>query len=313
MSLREHSAPNSESASLESAPSTELEGVRESLSGYRGRPLAELLEGRYRVRFAGNAGDLERVLRLRFEVFNLEMNEGLQASYGLGLDLDAFDMVCDHLMVEETLTGRLVGTYRLQLASEKADGLGLYCAQEYDLSTLPPDVINQSVELGRACVAPADRNGHALFALWRGLAAYAQWTKRRYFFGCCSLTSQDKAEGRAFERFLVRKGHMREDIHVEPWEALACGDAGQALVEEPAPKVPTLFASYLRFGAMVCSSAAIDREFKTIDFLVLFDRQSLSMRVRRLIFSGIPEHDATGGYGNSSSSDSVSNGPPSVV
>lgn len=45
---------------------------------------------------------------------------------------------------------------------------------------------------------------------------------------------------------------------------------GQAL------KTPKLFQSYLNYGAKVCSEAAIDRVFKTIDYLVILDIEELS-------------------------------------
>ena len=45
--------------------------------------------GRYAVRFARNSDDLRAIQRLRFEVFNLELREGLTNSYKTGLDRDA--------------------------------------------------------------------------------------------------------------------------------------------------------------------------------------------------------------------------------
>ena len=39
--------------------------------------------------------------RLRFLVFNLEMNEGLESAYVDGYDKDHFDDVCDHMIVED--------------------------------------------------------------------------------------------------------------------------------------------------------------------------------------------------------------------
>src|SRR5260370_14195621 len=53
--------------------------------------------------------------RLRFLVFNLEMNEGLESAYADGDDKDHFDDVCDHIIVEDRPTGAVVGTYRLQM------------------------------------------------------------------------------------------------------------------------------------------------------------------------------------------------------
>ena len=45
--------------------------------------------------------------------------------------------------------------------------------------------------------------------------------------------------------------------------------------------VPQLFATYLRYGALVCGPPAIDREFKTIDYFVLLDTNALDPRTFR--------------------------------
>jgi putative hemolysin len=63
---------------------------------------------------------------LRFEVFNLELGEGSAESHATGLDVDAFDEFCDHLIVEELATAEIVGTYRLQTGQLAAANLGYY-------------------------------------------------------------------------------------------------------------------------------------------------------------------------------------------
>ncbi len=47
-----------------------------------------------------DADEIRAAQVLRFQVFNLELNEGLAQSYATGLDADPFDAVCDHLLVE---------------------------------------------------------------------------------------------------------------------------------------------------------------------------------------------------------------------
>jgi len=46
------------------------------------------------------------------------------------------------------------------------------------------------------------------------------------------------------------------------------------------PAIPKLLRTYLAIGAKICGPPAIDREFKTIDFLTLLDMQSLHPRIR---------------------------------
>jgi|GEM_PF-4485520 len=48
----------------------------------------------YATRLARNRADVRAAQALRFEVFNLELNEGLEQAYETGLDGDPFDAVC---------------------------------------------------------------------------------------------------------------------------------------------------------------------------------------------------------------------------
>src|SRR5882672_4329686 len=53
-----------------------------------GIPPLLLETGDYTLRFARDARDLDAVCKLRFEVYNLELNEGLEASYRTHRDID---------------------------------------------------------------------------------------------------------------------------------------------------------------------------------------------------------------------------------
>jgi len=247
-------------------------------------PPEALERGAYRMRFARDAADLDSVLRLRYEVFNLELGEGLDASNETGRDRDAFDETCHHLMVEDASSGRLVGTYRMQTAEMAARAGGFYSAGEFHLDELPVDIVGRAMEVGRACVAQDFRNRQVLFLLWKGLALYLTHNRKRYLFGCCSLTSQDTAEGiRAF-RQLEAGGHLHPELWVSPRAGLECAVADGGTAGEGEVRIPILFSTYLRYGAKVCGPPAIDREFKTIDFLVVLDVEALEPEFRRMYF-----------------------------
>lgn len=70
---------------------------------------------RFEIKITRDLGEIEEAQRLRFQVFNLEMKKGLQASYEHGLDVDEFDTVCDHWIVRDVKSREIVGTYRLLL------------------------------------------------------------------------------------------------------------------------------------------------------------------------------------------------------
>ena len=83
-------------------------------------PSEVLIQGHYELSFVRHPQQLDEILRLRFEVFNLEMGEGLEESFATGLDRDAFDDVCHHLRVVDRRSRAVIGTYRLQTSTMAA-------------------------------------------------------------------------------------------------------------------------------------------------------------------------------------------------
>jgi len=236
-----------------------------------------LLPKALHVRLAESAEDLRSAQRLRYEVFNLELNEGFESSHATGLDQDPFDDVCDHLLLEEGKNGKVVGTYRLQTGSTAAGSLGYYSAQEFDFASYE-SIRADVIELGRACIAKGHRNPIALALLWRGIAAYAKEHRSRYLIGCSSLTSQDPREGATAYSQLMRQHLAPPEFRTEPHPAFQCDLA--EVSPEPYP-LPKLLRTYLTLGAMIAGPPAIDREFGTIDFLTIADLEKLPRQVRR--------------------------------
>jgi putative hemolysin len=239
-----------------------------------------LAQGRYEIRLARSSAAVDAALRLRFEVFNLELGEGLRRSLLTGRDEDEFDATCQHLVVLDRDHGATVGTYRLQTAAAARDR-GFYTAREFDLAALPAEILEGGLELGRACIARAHRNTRVLYLLWRGIAELARREHKRWLFGCCSLTSQDPREGRALLDVLAKRDALHPDFQVRPRPGFQCWPALEAAVAAPVVAVPRLFDMYLAMGARVCGEPAIDRAFGTIDYLVLFDLDDLDPRSRR--------------------------------
>ena len=250
-------------------------------------PDAVLRDKRYEVRFARNADALDAIQKLRFDVFNLELGEGLDKSYENQRDQDRFDPLCHHLLVLERHSGELIGTYRMQTCDMAEHYDGFYSADEFDLEGLPREVVRDSVEIGRACVAQSYRNRAVLFLLWKGLAAYMTRNRKRYLFGCCSLTSQDPAEGKRVMEHLEHEGHVHAAWRVSPRPGWVCyeGDFSLTRQQRDAPvDLPKLFKLYLRYGAKVCGEPALDTFFKTIDYLVLLDLHELDQHSRAMFF-----------------------------
>ena len=226
----------------------------------------------YAVRLARNAEEIRTAQTLRFQVFNLELNEGLAESYATGFDADPFDAVCDHLLVEHTPTGQVVGTYRLQTGLTAANNLGYYCAQEFEFDNFEP-LRNEIVELGRACVHRQHRNLIVLGLLWKGIADYAKERGGRYLIGCSSLTAQDAAVGASAYTELCRKRH----IAGPPWQTrpVLRHECPLDRLADEEVQIPKLLRAYLAIGAKICGPPALDRQFGTIDFLTLLDLRAM--------------------------------------
>jgi putative hemolysin len=236
-------------------------------------PVVPRPERVYRLHLRHGTQDIQSALALRFEVFNLELNEGLTESYDMGLDRDPFDAVCDHLLVEEAASGQIVGTYRMQTGLRAEQALGYYSEREFDFS--PYEALRaQMLELGRACIHRQHRNFAVLSLLWSGIARHARAQGVRYLVGCSSLTSQDAAVGAAAYALLAP--HLAAPaLRTRPTPEFACP---LGLTAPTAPAIPRLLSAYLALGACLCGPPAIDRDFRTIDFLTLLDLQAPAMR-----------------------------------
>ena len=225
--------------------------------------------------------DLTLIQRLRFEVFNIELGEGLSSSFQNGLDIDDFDAICTHLYVEHLPSKSIVGTYRMQTGQTAMKNLGYYSGREFNLEPLE-FLRDEIVELGRACITKEHRNYFVLSLLWQGVAQFAQNNNARYLIGCSSITSQNpqdaEAAFNAMEKYLAP-----EDLHVLPKAGF------ESLPTEHSKtygyKLPKLLSAYLSLGAWICGPPAIDREFKTIDFLTLLDLDNPNMqnKLRRFL------------------------------
>jgi putative hemolysin len=251
-------------------------------------PPLDRAAGSYRLRFGRSTEDLAAVQRLRFEVFNRELGEGLEESWLTGRDADPWDEIFHHIVIEHAPTGEIVGSYRLHTGEMAMHHGGFYSEAEFDLRRLPQGALLDCVEIGRACVHSGHRNGRVIHLLWRGLAAYLLWNAKRYLFGCCSLPTTDAGVGVAVWRQLKREGYLSRRYSVAPQGGLACTPGAGPDVELQSNELPPLFQSYLNLGAEVCGPPALDAEFGTIDFLVLLDLERLDERSRKTFFRDLP-------------------------
>ena len=265
--------PAKQELSAELQRSTRPASPHRLLVGTHRHPEVRVPGRDYAVRLAARPEEKAEAFRLRFLVFNLELNEGLESAYATGYDTDEFDEVCDHLIVEHKPTGKVIATYRMQTGVTAAANLGYYSEREFDF--LPFESLRDSlVEVGRAAILKEHRTFEVLNMLWKGLAGYAVQHGGRYLVGCSSLTSQDANEGlelyRQLQPFLAQP-----ELRTQPRSGFGL-TASAAGLNASSVKAPRLLRAYLNLGARICGEPALDRDFKTIDFLTLLDFQSFS-------------------------------------
>ncbi len=255
--------------------------------------------GDLEVRLAQGRKDIQRAQRLRFEVFYEEMSATPSGIAGMRrLDQDPYDAICDHLLVEDRSFGQgaaakgwvrtrrphVVGTYRVLRQEVAQRSLGFYTASEYDIGPLiaARSPRYRFMELGRSCVLQPYRTKRSVELLWHGLWTYVREHRVDVMIGCASFEGTDPDAHAMALSFLHTHAlappewrcRAHEHLYV-PMNRIAPDriDAKAAL-----KALPPLIKGYLRLGAFVGDGAVIDRQFGTIDVLVILPVENIDPR-----------------------------------
>ncbi len=235
------------------------------------------------VKLATTFTEIAAALRLRFEVFNLELQEGLLASYERGYDTDAYDAYCDHLIVKDLTSGKVVGTYRLLRQSVATRNIGFYSENEFDLSKLK-QLPGELMELGRSCVAHSHRNATTISKLWNAIIEYARRRGIAYLFGCGSLHQSEVEDVLPIYAYLRDHYFAPEEFRVQPVASCRMKLDEEACVRyDPramSRQLSPVMKGYLRAGVRICGAPAFDAEFGTADVLVLLEMDKLAARYK---------------------------------
>ena len=225
---------------------------------------------------ASSLAEIREVQRLRYKVFVEAM--GLSAlSNSDGLDQDEFDQYCDHLIVRDNHTLKIVGTYRVLPPSAVARTGGFYSEKEFNLSRLE-NLRPRITEAGRACIHPDYRSGGVIMMLWAGLAACMRKEKSEYLIGCASISLADNGNTvNSVCRSLTTDQTAPAEYRVEPHLPFLLHD-------DPLPEtwhMPPLIKGYLKSGAWVCGDPAWDHDFHSADLFMMLPLSRLDSRYAR--------------------------------
>ncbi|MFH8613033.1 GNAT family N-acetyltransferase [Streptomyces sp. NPDC018029] len=256
-------------------PSTPLTPSTVPTSTAPKAPVVPTATPAYVTSVADTTAQIRAAQRLRHRVFAEELGAALDTPLP-GHDIDAFDDLADHLIVTDTSTGEVVGTYRLLPPGWAEQS---YSDGEFDLRALS-GLRSSTVEAGRSCVHPDHRSGAVINLMWSALARYVLLSGHRYLAGCASVPLADGGRAASSAWLLGTAKHAApQELRVHPRRPWAPGGpvAGRPALAD----LPPLLRGYLRLGAWVCGAPAHDPEFDVADFFVLLDTERLSARHRR--------------------------------
>jgi putative hemolysin len=225
---------------------------------------------------ARTRAEIEEAQHLRYKVFAEEMGARLNGG-AEGIDRDIFDRYCEHLLVRDNDSNKVIGTYRI-LSPEQAGNIGSYYSEtEFDLTRLL-HLRSQMVEVGRSCVHYDYRDGATITQLWSGLADYMRKHGHEYLIGCASISMSD---GGHYAASVYNKVHR---LHAAPPEYRVfprCPLPLDALNQTLDVSIPPLIKGYLRLGAYVGGEPAWDPDFNTADLFILLPMSRLNRKYAR--------------------------------
>ena len=248
----------------------------DQLSGVRSGRAAEVrAKPRLSVRLAENREEILAAQKLRWQVFGEEMGAHL-SSRTFGVDHDIYDPYCDHLIVRDERSERVVGTYRILPPAAARRVGGYYSENEFDLTRLS-HLRSSLVEIGRSCIDAEFRTGAVIALLWAGLARYMQEGGHHYLMGCASIGMRDGGHNAAGIYNVLAEHQAPLEYRVFP----RCPLPLDKIEATPAPEVPPLLKGYMRAGAWICGEPAWDPDFNTADLLLLLPMSRVDGRYSR--------------------------------
>ncbi|PIV75799.1 MAG: ornithine-acyl-ACP acyltransferase [Rhodobacteraceae bacterium CG17_big_fil_post_rev_8_21_14_2_50_65_11] len=218
-----------------------------------------LTKGRYRARTATGPGDIRAAQRLRQRAFRRDE----------GLDSDAYDAACTHVLLEDRATGALVCCFRLLPIAGGRTVSESYAAQFYDLSALS-GFDGPMLELGRFCIHPDWHDPDILRVAWGALTGHVDRKGVRLLFGCSSFQGTDAAPyAEAFALLCDRHlapARWRPGVKAPEVVRYCDEDGAQRALDKRRARalLPPLLRSYLLMGGWVSDHAVIDRDLGTL-------------------------------------------------
>ena len=243
---------------------------------------------RYRVRFSQAPADVEACQRLRHRAFIAGRSGAARGGdRARGLDRDAFDARCTHVLIEEVASGDLACCFRILHLATGAEIEASYSAQYYELSALR-DYPGPMVEMGRFCVDPDHSGPDVLRVAWAAMTEYVEANGVQMLFGCSSF---EGVEADAYKDAFayLRARHLAPTRWLPRIKAPRVFRFGKLLrwrrpdMNKAMRRMPPLLRSYLAMGGWVSDHAVIDNDLGTLHVFTGVEIRRVPERRRRLL------------------------------
>jgi putative hemolysin len=237
----------------------------ERIGHQRGVGMQLISRGKYTARQSVAPQDIKAAQRLRYRAFLRRENEGGGRE---ALDVDAFDEICTHILIETVKDGQLACVFRILPLASGAELPNCYSAQYYDLSALE-SFEGGMLEIGRFCTDPDITDPNVLRCAWAALTRYVDANDVALMFGCSSFAGTNElAYDAAFA--LLAERHIAPKRWMPQVKAPRVFDFSKRLSGARPDRraafrdMPPLLRTYLAMGGWVSDHAVVDDQMDTL-------------------------------------------------
>jgi putative hemolysin len=234
-----------------------------------------LTKGPYQAQFFDGSNDIAAAQALRTLAFGTTRP-----------DRDAFDGICAHLLVHDTLSGMLVCCMRLLTLPDGRSVARSYSAQYYGLDALE-GFSGRLVEIGRFCIHPDWNDPDILRVAWGALTAYVDENDIEMLFGCSSFVGTETSA--YLDTFAILKArYLAPNRWLPQIKSPEVFQFDTGLHHEPDVKkalqlMPPLLRTYLMMGGWVSDHAVVDRQMNTLHIFTGLEIDAIPATRKRLL------------------------------
>jgi len=236
---------------------------------------------KYSVRFAQTSDDVLAAQALRNLCF----------SDGGGLDQDAFDEFCEHVLIYDDVSDQLACTFRF-MHLHSADRIDqTYSAQFYELSNLT-EIKGPMLEMGRFCIHPDFNDPSILRLAWSVITKFVDDQGIEFLFGCSSF--QGTNMGPYEDAFaLLKERHLAPKRRLPRVKAPRVFQFARKLrLKKPDLRLankglPPLLRTYLTMGGWVSDHAVVDDQMNTLHVFIGVEIKLIPEARKRLLRAAV--------------------------